>query len=51
MEKHCENAVKVAEFLRNHPAVDKVYFPGFEDFPQAEIVKKQISLPGSNDCF
>lgn len=51
MEKHCENAVKVAEFLRNHPAVDKVYFPGFEDFPQAEIVKKQMSLPGAMIAF
>ena len=51
MEKHCENAVKVAEFLRDHPAVDKVFYPGFEDFPQAEIVKKQMSLPGAMIAF
>lgn len=51
MERHCENAVKVADFLKSHPAVDKVYYTGFEDFPQADIVKKQMSLPGAMIAF
>ncbi|MDR2762903.1 MAG: PLP-dependent aspartate aminotransferase family protein [Planctomycetaceae bacterium] len=47
MKKHEENAYKIADFLRNNPAVEKVFFPGFEDFPQHELVKKQMSgLPG-----
>ena len=43
MERHCANARKVAEFLRSHPAVSKVYYPGFEDFPGYEIAKRQMS--------
>ncbi|KAB3533501.1 methionine gamma-lyase [Alkaliphilus pronyensis] len=51
MDKHCDNAVKVAEFLRQHPAVDKVYFTGFDDFPQSSLVKKQMKLPGAIIAF
>ena len=46
MEKHCANAMKVARFLHDHPAVDKVYYPGLEDFAGYEIAKKQMKLPG-----
>ncbi|MBO5496408.1 MAG: methionine gamma-lyase [Oscillospiraceae bacterium] len=46
MEKHCANAMKVARFLHDHPAVDKVYYPGLEDFEGYEIAKKQMKLPG-----
>ena len=46
MEKHCSNAMKVARFLHDHPAVDKVYYPGLEDFEGYEIAKKQMKLPG-----
>ncbi|MET0018193.1 methionine gamma-lyase [Oscillibacter sp.] len=42
MEKHCANARKVAQFLHGHPAVDKVYYPGLEDFAGYEIGKKQM---------
>ena len=42
MDRHCANARKVAEFFRSHPAVDKVYYPGFEDFPGHNIAKKQM---------
>lgn len=42
MERHCENAMKVARFLSNHPMVDKVYYPGLEDHPTHEIAKKQM---------
>lgn len=51
MDRHCENAKKVANFLREHPMVDHVYYPGFEDFPQADIVKKQMSQPGAMVAF
>jgi cystathionine gamma-lyase/cystathionine beta-lyase len=42
MERHCSNGKKVAEFLRHHPKVDKIYWPGFEDHPNHEIAKKQM---------
>jgi len=42
MEKHCANARKVAQFLHGHSAVDKVYYPGLEDFAGYEIAKKQM---------
>ena len=46
MERHCANAKKVAEFFHSHPAVAKVYYPGFDDFAGHEIAKKQMKLPG-----
>lgn len=46
MEKHCDNAQKLAEFLHSHPAVDKVYFPGLEDFEGYAVAKKQMSRFG-----
>ena len=51
MEKHCENAQKVAEFLEKHPAVESVLFPGLPSFPQYEIAKSQMSLPGAMIAF
>lgn len=42
MERHCFNGKKVAEFLRNHPKVGKVYWPGFADHPNHEVAKKQM---------
>lgn len=41
MQKHSENAMKVATWLRNHPKVTKVYYIGFEDHPGYEVSKKQ----------
>lgn len=41
VEKHCENALKVAEYLQGHPAVAKVYFPGLATHHNHEIAKKQ----------
>lgn len=43
MERHCENAMKVAEFLDNHPQVEKVYYPGLASHPTHEIAKKQMT--------
>jgi methionine-gamma-lyase len=42
MEKHCENAMKVAKFLKSHPKIDRVYYPGLESHPTHEIAKKQM---------
>jgi cystathionine beta-lyase/cystathionine gamma-synthase len=42
MQRHCENGKKVAEFLRNHPKINNVNWPGFADFPNHEIAKKQM---------
>jgi cystathionine beta-lyase/cystathionine gamma-synthase len=42
MQRHCENGVKIAHYLRNHPKVDKVYWCGFEDHPNHDIAKKQM---------
>ncbi len=42
MEKHCDNAMKVAKFLQQHDMVDKVYYPGLPDNPGYEVAKKQM---------
>lgn len=42
MERHCLNGRKIAEFLRNHPKVGKVYWPGFPDHPNHAIARKQM---------
>jgi methionine-gamma-lyase len=42
MEKHCENGLKVAKYLENHPLIDKVYYPGLPSFAQHELAKKQM---------
>ncbi len=42
MERHCYNGRKVAEFLKTHPKVDKIYWPGFTDHPGHELAKKQM---------
>ncbi len=42
MQRHCENGKKVAEFLRSHPKVGKVWWCGFTDHPNFKIAKKQM---------
>jgi cystathionine beta-lyase/cystathionine gamma-synthase len=42
MQRHCENGEKVAQFLRNHPKVQRVYWCGFEDHHNYAIAKKQM---------
>jgi cystathionine gamma-lyase len=42
MERHCFNGKKIAEFLKTHPKIEKVYWPGFTDHPNHEIAKKQM---------
>ncbi|MBA5761288.1 methionine gamma-lyase [Vibrio sp. 404] len=43
MDRHCSNAMKVAEFLEQHPAVTKVNYPGLPSHPSHELAKKQMS--------
>ena len=42
MERHCLNGRKIAEYLKAHPKIGKVYWPGFQDHPNHEIAKKQM---------
>ena len=42
MERHCANGVVVANFLANHPKVEKVYWPGFPSHPNHDVAKKQM---------
>ena len=42
MQRHCENGAAIAHYLRSHPKVEKVYWPGFEDNIGYPIAKKQM---------
>lgn len=42
MERHCLNGKAIAAFLREHPLVEKVFWPGFEDFPNHSVAKSQM---------
>lgn len=42
MQRHCENGIQIASYLKNHPKVAKVYWPGFESHPNHEVAKKQM---------
>ena len=51
MERHCENGAKIANYLRNHPKINKVYWYGFEDHPNHEIAKSQMKGFGGMISF
>ncbi|WBV55714.1 O-succinylhomoserine sulfhydrylase [Chryseobacterium daecheongense] len=51
VEKHCENALKVAEFLENHPNVELVKYPFLPSHPSYEVAKKQMKLGGNIVAF
>jgi cystathionine beta-lyase len=42
MQRHCENGEKIARWLRNHPAVKDVFYPGLESHPSHQVAKKQM---------
>lgn len=42
MERHCYNGRKIAEFLKTHPKIDKIYWPGFPDSQNHDIAKRQM---------
>lgn len=51
VDKHCENALKVAEFLEAHPKVNWVKYPFLKSHPQYEVAKKQMKLGGNIVAF
>lgn len=51
VQRHCENGKKVAEYLKNHPKIEKVYWPGFKDHPNHEVAKAQMDDFGGMISF
>lgn len=51
VEKHCENALKVAEFLESHPNVELTKYPFLPSHPSYEVAKKQMKLGGNIVAF
>lgn len=51
VEKHCENALKVAGFLESHPNVELVKYPFLPSHPSYQIAKKQMKLGGNIVAF
>jgi methionine-gamma-lyase len=51
MERHCDNAEKIAAFLDSHPKVDRVFYPGLESFAQHDLAKKQMDRFGGMIAF
>lgn len=51
MKTHCENALKVAQFLASHPAVERVFYPALPDHPQHELAKQQMHAFGGMVAF
>jgi len=51
MRQHCENAIKVAEFLESHPKVERVIYPGLGSHPHHELAKSQMTAAGGMLSF
>ncbi|MEO7286412.1 MAG: PLP-dependent transferase, partial [Jatrophihabitantaceae bacterium] len=51
MDRHCENAVQVVQFLTEHPAVAEVLYPGLPSHPQHEIAARQMKAFGGMVSF
>ena len=51
MQRHSENGKAVAHYLRTHPKIEKVYWPGFEDHPNHDIAKSQMDDFGGMISF
>ncbi len=51
MQRHCENAVQVAEFLHVHPAIEKVNYNGLHQHPDFAVSQKQMRHPGAMMSF
>jgi cystathionine gamma-lyase len=46
MERHCTNAMAVADYLEDNPKVEKVYYPGLASHPQHSLAEHQMDAPG-----
>ncbi len=51
MEAHNQNGMQVAQFLENHPRIDRVYYPGLKSHPQHELAKRQMKGFGGMVSF
>ncbi|WP_281990175.1 cystathionine gamma-synthase [Aquimarina aggregata] len=51
MQRHCENGEAIAKYLKNHPKIEKVYWPGFEDHPNHKIAVAQMDGFGGMISF
>lgn len=51
MQRHCENGAVIARFLKEHPKVEKVYWPGFEDHPNHQVARAQMQDFGGMISF
>ena len=51
MQRHCENGEEIAAFLRSHPGIEKVYWPGFEDHPNHHVARDQMKGYGGMISF
>lgn len=51
MQRHCENGKAIAEYLKNHSKIEKVYWPGFENHPNHYIAKAQMKDFGGMVSF
>jgi cystathionine beta-lyase/cystathionine gamma-synthase len=51
MAAHCRNAMQVAQFLADHPAVSEVIYPGLDSHPQYELARRQMQGPGGMVSF
>lgn len=51
MDRHCDNAQAVADFLAGHPAVDRVLFPGLPGHPGFDVAAAQMRRPGGMVSF
>jgi cystathionine beta-lyase len=51
MQRHCENGQAVAHYLKNHPKVDAVFWPGFKDHPNHLVAKRQMKDFGGMVSF
>ena len=51
LERHCSTAKLIAEWLEQHPAVEKVFFPGLDSFEQKPLADKQMDQPGAMIAF
>jgi methionine-gamma-lyase len=51
MDRHCDNAMRLYEFLSSHPKIQTIYYPGDDHHPSFPIMKKQMKKPGGMIAF
>jgi methionine-gamma-lyase len=51
MDRHCNNALQIAQYLAKHPAISRVNYPGLESHPDYTIAQKQMKHPGAMMSF